>query len=134
MTHAQGQFTNYATAQDNVTAMLNSRLTSKVIGPYAFLLRAIIRLSSASDLLKGSVGRHLEENGDDWRMKIGRAKDRVARRRALQTGNSRPLKVVGWIENALPRRISHVSLRQLRHPHRFFGGSTRSSPKPHAAG
>jgi hypothetical protein len=59
VTHAQGQFTNYATAQDNVTAMLNSRLTSKVIGPYAFLLRAIIRLSSASDLLKGSVGRHI---------------------------------------------------------------------------
>lgn len=31
-------------------------------------------------------------------MKIGRAKDRVARRRALWTGNSRPLKLVGWIE------------------------------------
>jgi hypothetical protein len=59
VTHAQGQFTNYATAQDNVTAMLNSRLISKVIGPYAFLLRAIIRLSSASDLLNGSVGRHI---------------------------------------------------------------------------
>lgn len=42
----------------------------------------------------------LEENGDDWRMKIGRAKDRVTRRRALQTGNSRALKMVGWIDAA----------------------------------
>jgi len=40
----------------------------------------------------------LEENDADWRMKIGRAKNRVARRRALQTGNSRLLKIVGWIE------------------------------------
>ena len=40
----------------------------------------------------------LEENDADWRMKIGRARDMTARRRALQTGNSRPLKLVGWIE------------------------------------
>lgn len=61
VTHAQGQFTNYATAQENVVAMLNSRLTSVVVGPYAFLLRAIIKLSSASDLLNGSVGRHIQK-------------------------------------------------------------------------
>jgi hypothetical protein len=42
----------------------------------------------------------LEEKDDDWRMRIGRAKDRVARRRALQTGNSRALKMVGWIDAA----------------------------------
>ena len=42
----------------------------------------------------------LEDSGDDWRMKIGRARDVIARRRALQTGNSRPLKLVGWINAA----------------------------------
>jgi hypothetical protein len=40
----------------------------------------------------------LEENDADWRMKIGRATNLRGRRGALQTGNSRPLKVVGWIE------------------------------------
>ncbi len=40
----------------------------------------------------------LEENNADWRMKIGRATNLKGRRGALQTGNSRPLKVVGWIE------------------------------------
>lgn len=40
----------------------------------------------------------LEENNADWRMKIGRATNLRGRRGALQTGNSRPLKVVGWIE------------------------------------
>lgn len=64
VSHAQGQFNNYATAQDNVSAMLNSRLTSRVIAPYAFLLRALIRLSSASSLLKGSVGRHIQKAFD----------------------------------------------------------------------
>mgnify|MGYP001143317353 CR=1 FL=1 len=40
----------------------------------------------------------LEENDADWRMKIGRATNLRGRRGTLQTGNSRPLKVVGWIE------------------------------------
>jgi len=44
----------------------------------------------------------LEENGVDWRMKIGRATNLRSRRGALQTGNSRPLKVVGWIEAEKP--------------------------------
>lgn len=59
VTYAQGKFKNYASAQDNVTAMLNSRMMSWTVGPYAFLLRALIRLSSASDLLNGSVGDHI---------------------------------------------------------------------------
>ncbi len=42
----------------------------------------------------------LEENDADWRMKIGRATNLRGRRGALQTGNSRPLKVVGWIDTA----------------------------------
>ncbi|RDC59401.1 hypothetical protein HME9302_00589 [Alteripontixanthobacter maritimus] len=41
----------------------------------------------------------LEENDADWRMKIGRSCDPQARGRALQTGNSRPLKLVGWIND-----------------------------------
>lgn len=40
----------------------------------------------------------LEDNDADWRMKIGRATNLRGRRGALQTGNSRPLKVVGWID------------------------------------
>ncbi len=40
----------------------------------------------------------LEENDADWRIKIGRARNMIARRRALQTGNSRSLRLVGWIE------------------------------------
>lgn len=51
----------------------------------------------------------LEENDADWRMKIGRATNLRGRRGALQTGNSRPLKVVGWIaaenEAATERRL-----------------------------
>lgn len=39
-----------------------------------------------------------EENDADWRMKIGRASNLRTRRGTLQTGNSRPLKVVGWID------------------------------------
>jgi hypothetical protein len=39
----------------------------------------------------------LEENDKDWRMKIGRATNLRSRRGDLQTGNSRALKVVGWI-------------------------------------
>lgn len=41
----------------------------------------------------------LEENDADWRMKIGRSRDPKARNRALQTGNSRTLKLVGWIDD-----------------------------------
>jgi hypothetical protein len=59
VTHARGAFKNFATAQDNATAMLNSRLSSVTIGPYAYLLRAILRLSTSRTLLEGSVGRHL---------------------------------------------------------------------------
>ncbi|MFG1244405.1 DUF6035 family protein [Xanthobacter versatilis] len=60
ITYAQGKFTNYASAQDNVAAMLNSLLSGWRVGPYAILLRALIRLSSASDLLNGSVGEHIK--------------------------------------------------------------------------
>jgi hypothetical protein len=59
VTHARGQFRNYATAQDNISAMLNSRLSSGAVGPYAYLLRAILRLSAAAPLLEGSVAKHI---------------------------------------------------------------------------
>lgn len=38
----------------------------------------------------------LEQNDVDWRMKIGRSRNPRGRGRALQTGNSRQLKLVGW--------------------------------------
>ena len=60
VTYAQGNFTNYATAQPNIVAMLNSRIPTVVLGPYAFLLRAVIKLSSASNLLGGTVGNHMQ--------------------------------------------------------------------------
>jgi len=41
----------------------------------------------------------LEENDADWRMKIGRSRNPQGRGRALQTGNSRQLKLVGWIDD-----------------------------------
>lgn len=47
----------------------------------------------------------LEENDADWRMKIGRATNLRGRRGALQTGNSRPLTVVGWIDTANPGKV-----------------------------
>jgi hypothetical protein len=59
VTHARGHFRNYATAQDNIAAMLNSRLSSGAMGPYAYLLRAILRLSAAAPLLEGSVAKHI---------------------------------------------------------------------------
>lgn len=40
----------------------------------------------------------LEENDADWRIKIGRSRNPKARTRDLQTGNSRVLKLVGWID------------------------------------
>lgn len=58
VTHAGGAFRNYATAQDNVVAMLNSRVSSVDIGPYAYLLRAILRLTTANSVLTGSVKTH----------------------------------------------------------------------------
>lgn len=58
----------------------------------------------------------LEENDADWRMKIGRATNLRGRRGALQTGNSRPLKVVGWIESeneAETERRLHAKYAEL---------------------
>jgi hypothetical protein len=78
-----------------------------------------------------------EENESDWRMKIGRAKDLKVRRGALQTGNSRPLKIVGWImsdDDAGTERRLHTkyadrnigpdggsSAKMLISPNFFFG-------------
>ena len=38
-----------------------------------------------------------QEERDQWRMKIGRAKNLRQRLRQLQTGNPKELKIVGWI-------------------------------------
>lgn len=69
----------------------------------------------------------LEENDADWRMKIGRATNLRGRRGALQTGNSRPLKVVGWIDTengaAVEKRL-HVKYAD-RNIARDTGGTAR---------
>lgn len=59
VTAAGGQFRNYATAQDNITAMLNSRLSSHTIGPYAYLIRSMLLRSPIFGLLEGTVGQHI---------------------------------------------------------------------------
>ena len=46
----------------------------------------------------------LEENDFDWRMKIGRSQNPSVRNQALQTGNSRELKIVGWIDDAADKK------------------------------
>jgi len=60
---------------------------------------------------------HQVERGE-WLMKIGRAADIRRRLRALQTGNPKELKVVGWIvsendtrtERSLHRRYAHANV------------------------
>jgi hypothetical protein len=67
----------------------------------------------------------LEENDADWRLKIGRAKDMTARRRALQTGNSRPLKLLGWIEGRDDAAIeAQLHAKYAEQNTRRNGGST----------
>jgi hypothetical protein len=60
VTHAQRKFVNYATAQENAVAMLNSRLSSQTIAPFANLIRLLLLRSNARELLDRSVGAHLE--------------------------------------------------------------------------
>lgn len=52
-------------------------------------------LSTVAVLARMSVYFILEQNDHDWRTKIGRTRDRVARRRALQIGTPRLLTLVG---------------------------------------
>ena len=60
----------------------------------------------------------LEENDADWRIKIAHATNFRARRGALQTGNSRPLKVLGCIDTervAETKRQLHAKYANAGH-------------------
>lgn len=64
---AAGTFTNYASKQNNVQAMLNSKLSGNDMVPFVQIMHAILHRSALSHLLDGSVGVHLERalaNGD----------------------------------------------------------------------
>ena len=60
LSHANGTFRNYASRQDNVQALLNSKLPSENLQPFALIMREILQRAGTDDLLSGSVGRHLE--------------------------------------------------------------------------
>lgn len=56
---AAGQFRNYATRQDNVQAMLNSKLSNNDIIPFAQIIHSVIYRTALSHVVDGSVGAHL---------------------------------------------------------------------------
>ncbi|WP_269717181.1 DUF6035 family protein [Caulobacter sp. NIBR2454] len=60
LSHANGTFRNYASRQDNVQALLNSKLPSENLLPFALIMQEILRRAGTNDLLLGSVGKHLE--------------------------------------------------------------------------
>lgn len=60
LSHANGTFRNYASRQANVHALLNSKLPSENLLPFALIMREILQRCGANDLLLGSVGQHLE--------------------------------------------------------------------------
>lgn len=58
--HANGTFRNYASRQDNVQALLNSKLPSENLLPFALIMQEILQRCGADDLLLSSVGKHLD--------------------------------------------------------------------------
>ena len=60
LSHANGTFRNYASRQDNVQALLNSKLPSENLLPFALIMQEILQRGGTDDLLLGSVGKHLE--------------------------------------------------------------------------
>ena len=60
LSHAHGRFRNYASHQDNVQALLNSKLPSENLQPFALIMHKILQRCRADDLLLGSVGKHLD--------------------------------------------------------------------------
>lgn len=59
LSHANGTFRNYASRQDNVQALLNSKLPSESLLPFALIMQEILQRGGTDDLLLGSVGKHL---------------------------------------------------------------------------
>jgi hypothetical protein len=60
LSHANGTFRNYASRQDNVQALLNSKLPSENLLPFALIMQEILQRAGTDELLLGSVGKHLD--------------------------------------------------------------------------
>jgi hypothetical protein len=60
LSYANGTFRNYASRQANVQALLNSKLPSENLLPFALIMQDILQRCGANDLISGSVGQHLE--------------------------------------------------------------------------
>ncbi len=56
---AAGTFRNYASCQENIQGMLNSKLVREDMLPFAGIMDRLLNLSAANMLLSGSVGNHL---------------------------------------------------------------------------
>jgi hypothetical protein len=73
MSYAAGEFRNYASRQPNIQSLLNSKLPSSDLRPFAEIMSEILSNSAASELLSGSVGAHLQRALDEGRdEQIGR--------------------------------------------------------------
>lgn len=77
MTFADGKFENFASNHKDIKAMLNTYLNLGKLSPYANLLTALIKNTSQSSLLQGTVKEHLNraasvnqvrEGEPEWRL------------------------------------------------------------------
>ncbi|MDO9473730.1 MAG: DUF6035 family protein [Caulobacter sp.] len=59
LSEAAGRFRNYSSRQDNVVALLNSKIPSEAMLPFAQVMHSILHRTSLSSLLDGTVGTHL---------------------------------------------------------------------------
>ncbi len=62
---ANGKEINYASKHPNIRAMLNTHLHSGTFAPYAALLTRLIENTAINNLLKTTVGAHLQRHRDD---------------------------------------------------------------------
>lgn len=61
---ANGKERNYASGHSNISAMLNTYLSTKVLSPYSDLLKQIIENTRGSGIIKASVHDHLRRYRD----------------------------------------------------------------------
>lgn len=66
--NANGKERNYASMHPNISAMLNTYLSTEVFAPYATLLRQLIKNTACDYLLDKSVGEHLRRYGSGPQM------------------------------------------------------------------
>ena len=60
LSYAAGRFRNYATHQPNVQGLMNSKLPSENMLPFATIMKTLLTQTAANSLLDGSVGKHLQ--------------------------------------------------------------------------